>query len=155
MKKLKFIKIFTKLRSLALVFVLALFLALSETILRRINLVQSGSFLEILGFGFLFFALIIYTNKWVSWLVAVFLGFGILFEFLNLAYFGYWTNPFDYYLAFAKAPEVLEASSSIIEHKITSILLMFFALFLIFVAVKKKCKINGGGGGANYSAFLA
>jgi len=118
-------------------------LVLLEIFIRRIQNIGSLYYLDawFVAFAFGFFILSS-RSKSVAVFVALFLSFGVLSEFSNLIYFGYWLYPMDIWLAFEKSGEVFQAAPSIISFNKTSFALALVAgllpILLLFLRNRAK-----------------
>ncbi len=118
--------------------VYSLLLVFGEYILRVLNNISLDFNIFESFYVAFFFSISIMLSSWkpLSWFIALFLSFGIMAEFSNLIYFGYWLLPMDIWLTFDRFSEVQEASLSIISHNLISfsivIITVLITLFLVY-----------------------
>lgn len=120
-----------------------------EILIRNLQHIVSFS---IVGSFFITFTFVfcILTTRWkiLSWFLTLYVGLGIISEFSNLIYFGYWLQPMDIWLTFSKISEVIIASKDVIFYNLFSFILVSMA-FLSTISLPflrkniKKSKVVG------------
>lgn len=117
------------LKALALAMSFAAMLSFGEWFLRASVNASKANPLEGFALGLLFALFIVYAkSRALSVALSVFVGFGVVVELANLAFFGYFVGPMEIWLLFKKFPEVASAAGGLVFAKGQALAVIFACL---------------------------